>query len=155
MIKKELLQLFEYKRERGVLVWKSHWDKSTSSRLVGTVAGTFDEYGYRVVRLKRRGYKIHQIIWFLETGFWSKEIDHKDGQRANNHIENLREVDRRGNAQNRKRHRSGRLVGATKRKGGWESRISIDGQLRCLGTFRTELEAHRRYFQELNDVRSE
>jgi len=151
--KAELMGLFTYDRKRGVLIWKYHWRKEIFARLVGKVAGTFDNYGYRIVRLNGRAHKIHRIIWFLETGEWS-EIDHIDGDPSNNKFSNLRASTKRSNSHNRKRHRLGKLVGATYRPKmkKWQSRIWVNGKSHNLGLFDSELEAHTVYKKELASV---
>ena len=52
----------------------------------------------------------HVIIWILSTGKdipANLEIDHINGNRIDNRIENLRIVTKRGNQQNQKKHRAG------------------------------------------------
>ena len=92
----------------------------------------------------------HVIIWILSTGKdipHGMEIDHINGNKIDNRIENLRLVTRRQNQQNRKTHRAGRLVGAIYRKGynDWRSQIVIDKNKIHLGCYKTEQEAHEAY----------
>lgn len=78
-----------------------------------------------------------------------KELDHIDGDPSNNVISNLREVTHRENSSNRPEHRKGKLIGTTydKARRKWISQIQIDGKMRNLGRFDTELEAHEKYLE--------
>jgi hypothetical protein len=92
----------------------------------------------------------HNIIWILSTGKdipQGLEIDHINGNKIDNRIENLRLVTHRVNGQNRKEHRDGLLVGCVfyKREKKYYSRIRINSKRIYLGLYETEQEAHRAY----------
>jgi HNH endonuclease len=82
----------------------------------------------------------HRVVWALVTGEWpTGEIDHVDGDRANNIFPNLRQASRRENMQNlgkQARNTSGH-VGAfwSKSKGRWSSRICTEDGVVFLGYF--------------------
>ena len=72
------------------------------------------------------------------------QIDHKNGNKLCSTMSNMRLVtSRQKNNQNRKKHRAGRLVGATydKERNCWQSRIRIDKTHIWLGRYKTEREA--------------
>jgi hypothetical protein len=69
----------------------------------GQEAGTFCEDGYRYIRVDRKQYLAHRIIWKLLYGEDPEEIDHINGNRSDNRITNLRSVSRLENMRNRKR----------------------------------------------------
>lgn len=54
------------------------------------------------VRIERKAYPVHRIIWCIYNGDLDGEldIDHIDGNRQNNHISNLRLANRMENMQN-------------------------------------------------------
>jgi hypothetical protein len=117
-------------------------------------------YGYPRVTIEKNKFKktinIHklmQIVFNLGDGL----IDHINGDKLDNRLENLRVVTNRGNLQNLKCHREGKLVGAKldKRKIGkprpWESRIRINDKYKHLGIFATELEAHQAYLKAVRE----
>ena len=97
-------------------------------------------------------HKLMQLAFDLGDG----SVDHIDGEKTNNDISNLRVVTDRANSQNLKCHRNGKLVGAcfehrlAHREKSWKSHIRINGILKHLGHFKTEVEAHERYMEELN-----
>jgi hypothetical protein len=106
--------------------------------------------GYCQVWLNRGTVMYHNIIWVLSTGEdipQGLEIDHINGDRIDNRIENLRVVSHRQNNQNKGIHRKGHLVGAGfyKRYGKYRARIRINSKLIFLGYFKTEQEAHEAY----------
>ena len=105
--------------------------------------------GYCQVSLNREKVMYHNIIWILSTDEdipESMEIDHINGNKLDNRIENLRVVSHRLNIQNMEIHRDGKLVGAgfDKRPGKYKALIYI-GKLIHLGYYETEQEAHRAY----------
>ena len=89
----------------------------------------------------------HQVAWFLHHGEWPAQIvDHVNGVRTDNSINNLRLLNARQNAQNMTMHRGGRKPGAHPTgKGKFSSVISYDGMPVRLGTFNTEDEAAAAY----------
>ena len=113
--------------------------------------------GYLRVRFKGTIYPQHRIIYCLYTKLdvsTNLQIDHIDGDKVNNNVDNLRLVSNRENHQNRSEHRNGRLPGTTYRKQRktWEARIylSTNGECVSLGSFNSEVEAHQRYIEALN-----
>jgi hypothetical protein len=151
--KEKLLWLFDYDQDRGVLIWKNHWSKTKATIYKGKIAGK-DHDGYRRLRIARKNYLVHHLIWFIETGKWPERIDHKDGLKSNNRFSNLKICTQRQNMQNMSRHRNGKLVGAHfhKSTGVWRSHIEKEGKQISLGNFQTEFAAHWRYLQELRNV---
>jgi hypothetical protein len=76
--------LFDYKN--GELFWKI--DRG-AKKVKGLKAGYISN-GYKSVLIRPKNYLIHRIIFLLHYGFCPKVIDHIDGNRLNNKIENLR-----------------------------------------------------------------
>jgi hypothetical protein len=76
----------------------------------------------------------------MKTGKWpDTEIDHINGNRADNRFENLRQVSHQENGKNTKRYASNRSgfagVGRTTNPSKWRARIRVNGKLVHLGVF--------------------
>ena len=95
-ITQELLnEMFEY--SDGKLYWK----QSTNQKIkIGSEAGSTDAYGYRVIKYKGKAYKAHRVIYMMHYGCMPKYVDHIDGNKLNNCIENLRDATAAQNCQN-------------------------------------------------------
>jgi hypothetical protein len=60
---------------------------------VGEEVGSRRADGYLLVKVKCRGFLVHRVVWFLAYGSWPEmSIDHIDGDKKNNHPDNLRLV---------------------------------------------------------------
>jgi len=106
--------------------------------------------GYCQVRFNGRMVLYHVIVWVLSTGETIPEglqIDHINGNRIDNRIENLRLVTQRENTQNGKVHRNGQLFGCSfnKRTGKYIAKIKISDKQIHLGYYDTEQQAHEAY----------
>jgi hypothetical protein len=87
----------------------------------------------------------HRVIWALHTGRWpEKVIDHINRQRADNRIENLRDVPVDVNLRNNGNPRGTGLLGVYLHSNGraFYSRIKRGGRFEYLGIFKTVEEAH-------------
>ena len=67
------------------------------------ILGCINTGGYLIAYIFRKQYYIHRLIWLYHYGYLPKEIDHINGIRTDNRIENLREVTTQENARNQKR----------------------------------------------------
>lgn len=83
---------------------KLYWKISPSSRAaIGDVAGRITTRGgYSCTKINKKNYPIHRLIFFWHHGYLPECIDHIDGDRFNNRIENLRMCSRAANAWNTK-----------------------------------------------------
>ncbi|MBC8556064.1 MAG: HNH endonuclease [Candidatus Brocadiales bacterium] len=97
--------------------------------------------GYCQVAINRSNYMYHYLLWILyynENIPKGLEIDHINGNKIDNTIDNLRIVTHRENCQNT--HRSGKVKGTSFRHGKnvYCSRIYINGKSIFLGEYKTE-----------------
>ena len=90
-----LHQLFEYRE--GRLYWKI---QRTNKTKIGMLVGSFAEYN--TVCLNRKKVGVHRIIFMMFHGYMPDFIDHIDGNKLNNKIENLRSATNIQNQQNAK-----------------------------------------------------
>jgi hypothetical protein len=143
-----LQEMFDYDPSAGVLRWRI---KTNRRIVVGNIAGTINDFGYRVIRVDGARYRAHRLIWFYAHRKWPiNDIDHINGNPDDNRLENLRDVTTAENIQNQisahGRNRSGRL-GVTKRKNGFEARICTNGVVERLGVFKTAEDAEKAYIE--------
>jgi len=121
--------------------------------------------GYRLLRVNQKSLWAHRVAWLLATGEdpEGKVIDHINGDRLDNRIDNLRIATYSQNSANAKRHsrNTSGLKGASKvlKRGRWTGRwqASITYQRRqiALGYFDTKEEAHAAYLEAARKLQGE
>lgn len=134
---------FDYDAENGWLIRKKDNHGRSSNRPCGHKPACD---GYDRVRVGDTMYKVHRIIWLWCKGSWPKfEIDHKDRNKMNNRIENLRDVERKENILNQGISVSNTTgykgVSWNKRKRKYIAQISNNGKKMHLGNFNSAEEA--------------
>ena len=154
MNKDEILKYFNYNKKKGHLTWKWHWDNTVINKQLGTLVGNKTKDGYLRVTVNYKSYKVHRLIWCIEKETWPKMIDHVNGNKIDNRIQNLRAASNRINQSNRHTHRNGRLVGTDfhKESGRWRARITINKREKYIGLYGTELKAHNAYIEEVKKL---
>ncbi len=137
----DLNRVLDYAPDTGIFTWKprgvSAWDK----RWAGAAAFISNTHGYRTGSLfGARGVLAHRIAWKMFYGADPQgEVDHINGDRADNRISNLRVVTSLENKRNSRipGHNSSGIVGVRFRqdKGRWNAFISIANRTKNLGYF--------------------
>jgi len=94
MTQEEALRLFEYKD--GMLYWKTRGNGFAPFK-IGSKVGSVCERGYARTKINGKGYLVHRLIYLMHNGFIPEFIDHIDGNKNNNKIENLRPATRAEN----------------------------------------------------------
>ena len=103
-------------------------------------AGSPRKDGYVGISALGFKYLAHRLAWFYVKGTWPSEyIDHINGNRSDNRIENLREVSAQQNTMNHPLHKNNksgyRGVSFDKARKKWVSRIVINYRQNVLGYF--------------------
>lgn len=142
MITQELLfALFEY-RQDGTL-WRKI--KTNPRAPAHAPSGSPNKAGYLRTRIAGRLYYNHHLVWFWHHGAWPKALDHINGDKADNRLQNLRLCNQTQNMQNaakRKDNRTGvKGVDWRPAKNKYRARLVVSGKEMCLGHFDTLEEA--------------
>ena len=134
MVTKELLnELFEYKN--GILYSKV--DRYKTAIKKGNVVGSISNQGYLRTCINYKSYKLHRLIFMMFYGYMPVEIDHVNGNKTDNRIENLREVSHSQNEWNKSktvRNTTG-IKNITFENGKWRVRVGANNKTINVGVF--------------------
>jgi hypothetical protein len=145
----------EYNELSGIFTWKqrnkgefetlnawARWQGQYSGKIAGTKSN-----GYLVINIDYEINSGHRLAWLYMHGAWPNgNLDHINGNRADNRIENLREATQAQNRQNlrgAKCNNSTGLLGVSKSYKDGKYRAAINGK--HLGLFDTKEQAHSAY----------
>ena len=136
LTQKVVQEYFDYKD--GILYWKV---KAANRVKVGSPAGTFDaSTRYHRVHILKKFHKTHRVIFLYHHGYLPDFIDHIDGNKLNNRIENLRAATKSQNCMNQKlsiRNTSGtKGVYWLKREKKWLVSLRVNSILHSFGYFK-------------------
>ena len=145
----QLKNVLDYAPDTGVFTWAIRPSKAVKA---GVPAGCLEKrIGYITIGIAKRIYKAHRLAWLHVYGQWPKGlIDHINGNKSDNRIDNLRDVFADGNAQNvrkpNKRNKSG-FMGVIWYQNKWRANMSVNGKSKWLGDYATPEEAHQVYLE--------
>jgi hypothetical protein len=140
-----LRENLRYDPETGQLWWKVR----EKGRRLARPAGAPNGNGYRRVCVRGVRVLVHRAVWALHHGAWpEREIDHIDGNRLNNRLENLRDVSAAYNHHNVRAERPNKsgVRGVYLRRHRFQAMIRVDGRAVCLGSYATVEEASAAYW---------
>ena len=114
--------------------------------MAGNRAGTTDSGGYRQVQVDGKLIYEHRVIYEMHNGPIpdGMQIDHINGVRKDNRIENLRVVTPSENQHNRKEAKGFYFHKAS---GKFMARIDVDGKQIFLGRYETPVDARAAYLR--------
>lgn len=100
--------VLDYDPSTGVFRWK---ERLSPRGTVGAIAGCVRPRGYRAINIDGLPYLEHRLAWFYVHGVWAPQVDHRNGQKGDNWIDNLRAADSTTNLQNLQAARSNSQTG--------------------------------------------
>lgn len=155
MITRErVAELFEY-RDGGL-----YWKVCSAQRIkIGDRAGSSHDCMCKRVKVDGKNYLEHRLIYLMHNGELPEFLDHIDGDRTNNRIENLRPCTMAENQHNTglpRTNTSGvKGVSWYGQSGKWMAQLRINGATIYLGLFKeideakeTVMKARERYHGE-------
>jgi len=105
---------------------------------------------------KRKHFNLHRIVykayhpnWDIMNGITDNSIDHIDGNKLNNNIDNLRVVTNQENQFNRTKAKGYYFNKNTNK---WRARLQLDGKNIHIGYYDTEEEAHQSYLTAKENI---
>jgi hypothetical protein len=127
----ELKNLFDY--VDGQLIAKTN----NNTRKAGDALRSITGKGYLSGRINGRTYRVHRLVFLYFHGFMPPQVDHIDGNRQNNRIENLRKATSAQNNQNRMATGASKIKGVVwhKQSKKWVASICINRKSVHLGSF--------------------
>jgi hypothetical protein len=131
------LEMFQGRQPGGPSAGATNWN----NRYAGKEVASYTK-GYIIARIQQKHYAAHRLAWLLHYGEWPRNhIDHINGCRDDNRIENLRDVTNSENHKNTRiyKHNATGHAGVHwyNKEKKWRARIGS----KLLGCFRSFEEA--------------
>lgn len=149
-------ELLDYDPSTGEFRWRVSRGCGGGAR-AGDIAGSNDGTGgYWRIEIEQAAHYAHRLAWLYVYGEWpARFLDHRNEDKLDNRIANLRNATRAQNRQNITRpYRSNTsgYTGVRRFHHQWQAAISVDGKKYHLGTFNTAEEGHAAYLAAKRDL---
>jgi hypothetical protein len=133
----------KYNPKSGVFTWGV-----SDKRRAGNQAGTSSVGGYIQIKFQGKFYFAHRLAWLLVHGTWpTHEINHKNGNKKDNRITNLEDIEHHLNLSLRHKVR-----GVRERNGKFYARVCKNRKEFREGPFESVDKAREAYFQLREEV---
>lgn len=144
----QLTEKISYNKETGVFTRA----KSCRGSKYGKVLGSKTKNGYLTLSFDSKLYYAHRLAWFyVYKKFPEGMIDHINGVKTDNRIENLRDVSSFENLQNSKIHKDNKSgykgVWWNKKDKAWRVQIFVKGKRINLGAHKNVEDAGKAYME--------
>jgi hypothetical protein len=140
-----LREALNYDPETGVLTWRPRpvgrsQHRSWNTKYAGKPAGTLVQNGYLHVVIDGIAYRAHRLAWMHVHSTWPDSgIDHRDVDRTNNRLSNLRLASPAQNSANQRTARNNtsgvKGVSWSHNERKWRTSITVCGRSHYLGHF--------------------
>lgn len=125
----------------------------------GDVAGCLGSHGYLQLKINNKSYLNHRIVFLMFNGFLPEYVDHIDGIRTNNKLENLRECTFSQNRCNTKVYRNNKSgikgINWDREHGKWTARIQFKNKRILVGRFSQLNDAKNAIIERRNSLHGE
>ena len=135
-------------------MWKA-WNTKWSGKEAGGVAWVSQRKDKEVERIPRhiivlngKHYFRSRLVYAFHTGEWPQKIDHENTRTLDDWIDNLRPATSSQNGHNRgilSNNTSGSISVCKNKYGKFTARITVNGDRKWLGSFKTLEEAEEKY----------
>jgi len=143
LAQQQIKSLLDYRPQTGIFVWTKNAGNVKAGKIAGVVLN-----GYRRINIGDDCYLGHHLAWLFVHGEWPKAIDHINGNRDDNRIDNLRLATPSQNGANKRKpesNTSGRKGVTIAENGKFVASIRCLGKDYHLGTFGTLEDASEAY----------
>lgn len=143
---KSLSRIIKRSNGIGVLPLKERCIKLSISKRSGYVFGMIFKKG-KPKNIKTSILVAMAFLGHRPDGTQKIVVDHIDHNKLNNNLSNLRLISQRENSNKKHLKSSSKYVGVSFCKAikKWDSRVTIDGNQKYLGSFKNEIDAHNAY----------
>jgi len=141
---KRLQELLNYDPQTGIFVWKVVRGNSVKP---GDQAGCVNSKGYWEIVIDKKTYLAHRLAWLYAYGTFPLILDHKDRNKSNNRIANLRKATPSQSQANKSISRDNQsgYKGVSWNGRNWRASVRHNGKSIHLGSFSTPALAHAAY----------
>jgi HNH endonuclease/AP2 domain len=142
LTQERLKELLHYSPSTGRFSWRVQ----QGNRAPSGEAGTMNPSGYCKIRVDRVTHSAHRLAWLYVHGEHpTGDIDHKNGNPADNRIANLQDRPRTEHVWRTVARNASAATGAYRHGRRWVARITVNGRQYHLGMYATRKEAAAAY----------